>query len=97
VNNLRWSSSSIDHRPSFLRGSIVGIALVAVKLFVVLPIDIADFLYATCLLITLVISIGELFGWRVLSESDALDFVLGILLPLDSYAVLILYGLPLPD
>jgi uncharacterized protein (DUF697 family) len=69
-----------------------------VKLFVVLPIDIADFLYATCLLVTLVISIGDLLGWRiVISESRALDFVLGVLLPLDAYAVLILYGLPLPD
>ncbi len=90
--------SSTNHHPSFLRGTVIGLALVIVKLFFVLPIDIADFLYATCLLVTLIISIGDLFGWRIfVSESQALDFVLSILLPLDAYAILILHGLPLAD
>jgi len=90
--------SSIDHRPTFLRGTVVGLVLVLVKLLVVLPIDIADFLYATCLLVTLVITFGDLFRLRIFAgQARMFDFVLGLLFPLDAYAVLILYGLPLPD
>lgn len=69
-----------------------------VKLYFALPIDIADFLYATCLLITLVITLGDLLRLRIFTaKSRVIDFTLGLLFPLDAYAVLILYGLPLPD
>jgi hypothetical protein len=73
-------------------------AIVIVKYAVVLPIDIADILYGSCLLTTLVITLGDLLQWRLFTaESRALDFVLGLLYPLDAYAVLILFGIPLPD
>lgn len=90
--------SSIDHRPTFMRGVAAGSVLVLVKFAVVMPIDIADFLYATCILVTLVITLGDLLHLSVFgSGSRFSDFILGLIFPLDAYAVLILYGLPLPD
>lgn len=72
--------------------------LAIVKYAIVLPIDIADILYGACLLVTLIITLGDLLRWRLFTtESNALDFVLGLLYPLDAYAVLILFGVPLPD
>jgi hypothetical protein len=76
----------------------IGIGLVVVKYAIVLPIDIADILYGTCLLATLIITLGDLFEWRLFTaESKILNLVLGMLYPLDAYAVLILFGIPLPD
>lgn len=76
----------------------IGIGLAVVKYAIVLPIDIADILYGTCLLVTLIITVGDLFEWRLFTaESKALNLVLGMLYPLDAYAVLILFGIPLPD
>jgi hypothetical protein len=72
--------------------------LVIVKYAVVLPVDVADILYGSCLLVTLIITLGDLLGLRFFTiQSVALDFILGLLYPLDAYAVLILFGLPLPD
>lgn len=74
----------------------MGLAVVKFAFF--LPIDIADFLYGACLLITLIITLGDLLRLRLSqSESRWLDFVLGLLYPLDAYAVLVLFGVPLPD
>jgi hypothetical protein len=88
----------VNHRSNFLRGLAVGIVLAFVKYAVVLPIDIADILYGTCILVTLTITLGDLLEWRLFSaESAGLDFVLGLLYPLDAYAVLLLFGVPLPD
>jgi hypothetical protein len=90
--------SWIEHRPAFLRGAAIGMILVIVKYAIVLPIDIADILYGSCLLVTLIITLGDLLGLRFFAiQSVALDFILGLLYPLDAYAVLILFGLPLPD
>lgn len=73
-------------------------AIVVIKYAIVLPIDVADVLYGTCLLVTLIITLGDLLHWRYFTmESPAIDFILGLLYPLDAYAVLILFGLPLPD
>jgi hypothetical protein len=71
--------------------------IVFVKYAIVLPIDIADILYGACLLVTLIITLGDLLRWRLFTESKALDLVVGLLYPLDAYAVLVLFGLPLPD
>ena len=72
--------------------------LVIIKYAIVLPIDIADILYGSCLLVTLIITLGDLLGLQFFTtQSMALNFILGLLYPLDAYAVLILYGLPLPD
>jgi len=72
--------------------------LAIIKYAIVLPIDIADILYGGCLLVTLIITLGDLLRWRLFtSDSIAFDFILGLLYPLDAYAVLILFGLLLPD
>jgi len=72
--------------------------IVLVKYAVPLPIDVADALYGTCILVTLVITLGDLLRLQFFSShSTADDFILGLLYPLDAYAVLILYGIPLPD
>jgi hypothetical protein len=91
-------SSAFQHRPTFLVGMLAGLLLVAVKLIVVLPVDIADVLYGASLLLTLVITFGDLLDFRVfIRHSKGLDFIIGFLFPLDCYAVLILFGVPLPN
>jgi len=91
-------SSAFQHRPTFLVGMLAGLLLVAVKLIVVLPVDIADVLYGASLLLTLVITFGDLLDFRVfVRHSKRLDFIIGFLFPLDCYAVLILFGVPLPN
>ena len=85
-------------RSAFLKGVAIGMVLVIIKFAIVMPIDIADILYGTCILVTLAITLGDLLGLQFFTtQSAALDFVLGLLYPLDAYAVLILYGVPLPD
>jgi hypothetical protein len=87
-----------QHRHNFLIGALSGLTVVFVKLLVVLPIDAADLLYGMGLLVTLVISVGELLEIDFqFVNADQLDSVLGFLFPLDCYAVLVLFGLPLPD
>ena len=83
---------------AFLVGFVSGFFLVAVKLVVILPVDIADLVYGTSLLFTLVITFGDLVDLKIfVNHSKGLDFVLGVLFPLDCYAVLILFGLRLPN
>jgi hypothetical protein len=90
--------TQIEHRPTFVRGAILGLLLVAAKFVVLLPVDIADILYGASLLVTLVITLGDFMEWRSFTlHPKTLDFVLGFLFPLDAYAVLLLFGLPLPD
>ncbi|MDG6924212.1 MAG: hypothetical protein JRN67_13095 [Nitrososphaerota archaeon] len=61
-----------------------------------MPIDIADMLYGFALLVTLIITLGELLEVKYfVLEAKILDFILGVLFPLDCYAVLVLFGLPL--
>ena len=68
---------------------------VAAKFVVVLPVDIADILYGVSLLFTLAITFVE---WKPFTlHPKTLDFALGFLFPLDAYAVLVLFGFPLPD
>jgi hypothetical protein len=70
----------------------------AAKFVVVLPVDIANILYGVSLLMTLVITFGDFMEWRsFILHPKTLDFILGFLFPLDAYAVLILFGFPLPD
>jgi hypothetical protein len=77
---------------------IVGLLVVAVKFVVVLPVDIADILYGASLLVTLVITFGDFMEWKAFTlHPKILDFILGFLFPLDAYAVLQLFGFPLPD
>lgn len=91
-------TAAIQHRHKFFRGVIAGLVLVAFKFFVFAPVDIADLLYGIAILITLIITAGELLEYkRFVSEAKFLDFVAGFLFPLDCYAVLVLFGLPLTD
>jgi hypothetical protein len=72
--------------------------LVIVKLIVFLPINVVDILYGIALLVTLIITAGELLESNLfVLESRVLDFVVGILFPLDCYVVLILFGVPLTN
>lgn len=76
----------------------MGIVLVIVKLVFFLPVDITDLLYGVALLVTLIITIGELLESRRFTlEVRVLDFIVGLLFPLDCYAVLLLFGLPLTN
>lgn len=89
---------AFQNQRAFLFGFLSGFLLVVVKLFVILPVDIADLVYGTSLLFTLIITFGDLVDFKVfVSHSRALDLVLGLLFPLDCYAVLILFGVPLPN
>jgi hypothetical protein len=89
---------SVESRQSFFRGVLVGLLVVLVKLLIVLPVDIADILYGIVILVTLVITIGEIVESRYfVLGSKTLDFIVGFLFPLDCYAVLILFGLPLTN
>ena len=91
-------TSAFQHRPTFLVGMLAGFLLVAVKLIVVLPVDIADVLYGVSLLLTLAITFGDLVDIRIFTRhSKQLDFIIGLLFPLDCYAVLILFSVPLPN
>ena len=77
---------------------MAGFLLVAVKLIIVLPVDIADVLYGASLLLTLAITFGDLIDFKIFTRhSKQLDFTVGLLFPLDCYAVLILFSLPLPN
>ena len=61
-----------------------------------LPVDITNILYGAAVLLTLVITTSELLQYRpFVLEARTLDFVAGLLFPLDCYAVLVLFGLPL--
>jgi hypothetical protein len=91
-------TSSIQHRSQFFRGAFLGVMLVVIKLVFFLPINVADILYGAALLVTLVITAGELLQSRYfVLEARVLDFVVGFLFPLDCYAVLILFGVPLTN
>jgi hypothetical protein len=86
-----------QHR-TFLVGIGFGLVVAVIKFAIVLPVDLADGLYGSALLITLVVTLADLLGlWDPLYQPKAFDFVLGLLYPLDAYAVLILFGFPLPD
>jgi len=88
----------VENRRQFLRGSILGILVVLIKFIFFLPIDIADILYGSVLLASLVITMGEIFELKYfVLEDKYLDFVLGFLFPLDCYAVIILFGVPLTN
>jgi hypothetical protein len=90
--------SQINHRKNFLTGALIGFVLVIFKLVVFLPINVADIMYGIALLVTLVITTGEILeSKRLVLEAKYLDFIMGILFPLDAYAVLILLGLPLTN
>jgi hypothetical protein len=92
------TEKKVRNRRLFMTGGAFGLSLVLVKLFVLLPIDIADPLYGLALLVTLVIAAGELLEIDALVwEAEGLDFVFGLLFPLDCYAAMILVGVPLPD
>ncbi|MDH2900511.1 MAG: hypothetical protein PXY39_06025 [archaeon] len=88
--------STIQHRQHFFRGAALGLGLIVFKFVVFLPIDIADILYGVALLTTIIITVGELLEIKYfVLEASILDFILGFLFPLDCYAVLILFGVPL--
>jgi hypothetical protein len=58
----------------------------------------ANIFYGAALLVTLIITVGELLESKYfVLEARVLDFVVGFLFPLDCYAVLILFGIPLTD
>lgn len=89
---------AFQNQRAFLTGFLAGLLLIIVKIVVVLPVDIADLVYGTSLLVTLIITFGDLVDLKLfISHSKGLDFVLGLLFPLDCYAVLILFGAPLPN
>ena len=94
--NLCVRTTSVQHRRHFLSGVVPGLVLVTLKLIFFLPVDITDILYGAAVLLTLVITTGELLQYRpFVLEARILDFVAGLLFPLDCYAVLVLFGVPL--
>ncbi len=94
----RLRKSTIKHREAFTQGLLTGLFLVVAKFLIVLPINVADILYAFSILVTLVITFGDLMEWEsFVLNPRILDFLLGFLFPLDAYAVAVLFGLPLPD
>jgi len=79
-----------------MRGLVPGLVLVALKFVFFLPVDITDILYGIALLLTILITTGEVLEYRrFVVEARLLDFVAGLLFPLDCYAVLVLFGVPL--
>jgi hypothetical protein len=91
-------TSSVQFRSRFFKGLVFGTILVAIKLIFFFPIDIADTLYGAVLLVTLIITIGELLELKYfVLEAPILDYVMGFLFPLDLYAVLVLFRLPLTN
>jgi hypothetical protein len=94
--SVQMRVSSIHRRSQFFKGVFFGVIIVIVKLVVFLPIDIADAIYGATILVTLIITAGDLFGSKFFAPgSNVLDFIIGFLFPLDCYAVLILFGVPL--
>ena len=88
----------VKHRRQFFLGVMFGLLVVALKFLLFFPIDIADILYGIALLVTLIITVGELLESKYfVLEARVLDFVIGFLFPLDCYAVLVLFGLPLTN
>jgi len=72
------------------------LVLVALKFIFFLPVDTTNILCGAAVLLTLVITTGELLEYRpFVLEARTLDFVAGLLFPLDCYAVLVLFGVPL--
>ena len=91
-------TASVQHRRKFFRGAAVGLVLVAFKFLLFTPVDITDVLYGVAILFTLIVTVGELLEYKYLVlEERYLDFVLGFLFPLDCYAVLVLFGLPVTN
>ena len=89
---------AFQNQRAFLTGFLAGFLLVVIKLVVILPVNVADVVYGTSLLFTLIITFGELIDLKLfVAHSMGLDLVLGLLFPLDCYAVLILFGVPLPN
>jgi hypothetical protein len=89
-------TTSVQHRRHFLSGVVPGLVLVAVKFVFFLPVNLTDILYGPAILLTLAITTGELLQFRpFVLEARILDFIAGLLFPLDCYAVLVLFGLPL--
>ncbi len=81
-------SGSIEHRHQFFRGMLAGTVIV----------DVANVFYGASLLVTLIITVGELLESRYfVLEARVLDFLFGFLFPLDCYAVLILLGVHLTN
>jgi hypothetical protein len=82
-------TTSVQHRRHFLTGVLPGLVLVALKFIFLLPVDLTNILYGVAVLLTLVITTGELLQYRpFVLEAKTLDFVAGLLFPLDCYAVL---------
>ena len=89
---------AFQNKRAFLTGFLAGLLLVIIKLVVILPVDLADLVYGTSILFTLIITFGDLVDLKLfVAHSKGLDFVLGLLFPLDCYAVLILLRIPLPN
>ena len=90
--------SSVHHRKQFAIGAVLGLIVVFVKYLIFLPVNIADILYGAALLVTLVITVGDILESKhFLLEAKFLDFIVGFMFPLDSYAVLVLFGVPLTN
>ncbi|HZW57059.1 MAG TPA: hypothetical protein VFF30_12285 [Nitrososphaerales archaeon] len=91
-------SGSIEHRHQFFRGMLAGTVIVIIKFIFYLPVDVANVFYGASLLVTLIITVGELLESRYfVLEARVLDFLFGFLFPLDCYAVLILLGVHLTN
>lgn len=76
----------------------MGLILVVIKFLLYLQVDVADLLYGVVLLLTLLITAGEVLEYkRFILNSRILDLVAGFLFPLDLYAVLVLLGVPLTN
>lgn len=91
-------TTPIQHRHQFFRGAVVGLILVVIKFLFFLPVDVADLLYGVALLLTLLITTGEVLEYkRLILNARILDLVAGFLFPLDCYAVLVLLGIPLTN
>ncbi len=91
-------SSAVEERSRFLLGMLIGLIAVLAKFVIALPVDVADILYGMVLLVTLVITAGEVMRLKFfVLEAKILDLIVGLLFPLDIYAVLILFGIALPN
>lgn len=93
---LMRTQEKIEDRKQFFTGFAIGLVLVIIKLIFYLPIDIADDVYGGALLLTLLVTAGQILGTnKVELQGRWLDFLFGLLFPLDLYAVLVLFGVPL--
>ena len=91
-------SSAVEERSRFLLGVIIGLIAVLAKIVIALPVDVADILYGMVLLVTLAITAGEVMRLKFfVLEAKILDLIVGLLFPLDIYAVLVLFGIALPN